>query len=114
MPNKKAIVECIMVYDALQKRSAYLDAFATGLDVLGVKRLISLFPELCKSAFVWDGKFTPLQVVSMMKPATPVETMDSNQKRVWGYLMKFVDTAEEEGGKEYDVYLVVVNPHCKA
>ena len=81
MPNK-AIIECIMVYDALQKRSAYLDAFTTGLHILGVKHLISLFPELCKSAFVWDGKITPLQVVSM-KSTTPDETMDSNQKRVW-------------------------------
>ena len=36
-----------MVYDALQKRTAYLDALARGLEVLGVKTLISMFPDVC-------------------------------------------------------------------
>ena len=92
-----------MVYDALQKRSAYLDAFANGLDVFGIKQLISLFPEVCKPAFVWDGKVRPLQVASMMNPTPTVESMDLNQKRVWGYLMKFVDSAEEIGKIVYKI-----------
>ena len=33
-----------MVYDALHKKSAYLDAFAHGLEVLGV---LNMFPEEC-------------------------------------------------------------------
>ena len=67
------------------------------LDVFGMKRMISLFPEVCKPAFVWDGRVRPLQVASMMKPTSTIESMDPNQKRVWGYLMKFVDSAEEAG-----------------
>ena len=86
-----------MVHDALQKRSAYLDAFANGLDVFGLKCLISLFPEVCKPAFVWDGKIRPLQVASMMNPIPTIKSMDPNQKRIWEYLMKFVDSAEEAG-----------------
>ena len=42
-----------MVYDALQKRTAYLDALARSLEVLGVKTLISMFPDVCKPSFVW-------------------------------------------------------------
>ena len=51
-PTKKAIIECLMVYDALQKRTAYLDALARGLEVLGVKTALSLFPEIFKAVFV--------------------------------------------------------------
>ena len=41
-----------MMYGALQKRSAYLDALARGLEILGVKTLMNMFPEECKQAFV--------------------------------------------------------------
>ena len=33
----------------------------------------------------------------MMNPTPTIESMDPNQKRVWGYLMNFVDSAEEAG-----------------
>lgn len=58
-----------MVYDALQKRTAYLDALSHGLEVLGVKTALSLFPEIFKAAFVSDGKVWPYQVMAMLKPA---------------------------------------------
>lgn len=46
--NKKRIVECIMLYDALHKRRIYLDAFASGLEVFGMKK-ISFFLRYSKS-----------------------------------------------------------------
>ena len=97
MSNKKAVVECLMVYDALHKRSAYLDAFAQGLEVLGVKTLLNMFPEECKEAFVWDGTVRPYEVASRMIPVPVVEDMLPAQKKVWGYLMNFIENAEERG-----------------
>ena len=44
-----------MVYDTLQKRTAYLDSLAHGLEVLGVKILISMFPDVCQPVFVCRG-----------------------------------------------------------
>lgn len=57
-----------MMYDALQKRSAYLDALARGLNILGVKTLMNMFSEECKQAFVWDGRVRACEVASMMSP----------------------------------------------
>lgn len=92
--NKKAIVECLMVYDALHKRSAYLDAFAQGLEKLGVKTLMSMFPEECKKAFVWDGTVKAHEVVSMMSPVPSICDMLPGQ-RVWEYLIRFIENAKE-------------------
>ena len=92
-----------MVYDALQKRTAYLDALARGLEVLGVKTLISLFPEICKPAFVSDGKVKPYQVVAMLRPAVDINEMNVNQRKVWGFLLNFVNKIEEAG-----MYIVAV------
>ena len=91
------MIECLMVYDALQKRTAYLDALARGLELLGLKTALSLFPETFKEAFVSDGRVWPYQVLAMLKPAVPVDEMDTNQARVWRFLLNFVDKAEEAG-----------------
>ncbi len=85
------------MYDALQKRSAYLDAFARGLEVLGVKTLLNMFPEECKKAFVWDGRVRACEVASMMSPVPSTDYMWPNQKKVWEYLMKFTENAKEGG-----------------
>ena len=95
MLNKKAVIECLMVYDALHKRSAYLDA--VGLEVMGVKTLLKMFPEECKSAFVWSGRVRAYDVVSMIIPVPSTALMSPMQKKVWDYLMNFVNKAEEEG-----------------
>ena len=97
-----------MVYDALQKRTAYLDALACGLEVLGVKILISMFPDVCKPAFVWDGKVWSYQVASMMKPVPGVHNMDTNQRRVWEYLMNFVNQVKEAGMFIFMTWLCVI------
>ena len=85
------------MYDALQKRTAYLDALARGLEVLGVKSLISLFPEICKPAFVSDGKVSPHQVVAILRPSVNISEMDDHQRSVWGFLLNFVNKIEEAG-----------------
>ena len=99
--NKKAIVECIIIYDALHKRTIYLDAFCAGLEVMGIKTMISLFPELCKPAFVADGAITSQRVTDMLKPHLPDkrEDMNDDERRVWQYLVDFVSQANEEGRK---------------
>ena len=49
------------MYDALHKRPLYLDAIGKGLDIFGIKKMISVFPEICKPAFVSDGKLLPFK-----------------------------------------------------
>ena len=85
-----------MMYDALQKRSAYLDALARGLEILGVKTLMNMFPEECKKAFVWDGRVRACEVASMMSPVPSTDDMLPSQK-VWEFLVKFTEKAEEGG-----------------
>lgn len=101
-----------MVYDALQKRTAYLDALARGLELLGVKTAISLFPEVFKAAFVSDGKVWPYQVAAMLKPAVPIDVMDTNQTRVWRFLLNFVDKAESAGVYLYLLWYYRPESHC--
>lgn len=74
-----------------------MDAFAQGLEVLGVKTLLNMFPEECKKAFVWDGRVRPYEVASRMSPVPTVEDMLPAQKKVWGYLMNFIENAKEGG-----------------
>ena len=95
--NKKAIVECILFYDALHKRRIYLDAFASGLEVLGVKTMISHFPETLKPLFVSLGVVKAKEVIELLKPRPNVSGMDENQHCVWDYLLAFINQCSEAG-----------------
>ena len=86
-----------MVYDALHKRSAYLDAFARGLEIMGIKTLLNMFPEECKQAFVWSGGVRAYDVISMITPIPSTAFMLPMQRKVWGFLLNFLNRAEEEG-----------------
>lgn len=88
-----------MVYDALHKRSMYLDAIGKGLDVLGVRKMITLFPEQCKPAFVSDGTVSAAIVTSLLKVTEQRQDSELNdgEKRVWMYLHKFLEEASQPG-----------------
>ena len=90
-------MECIILYDALHKRRIYLDAFASGLEVFGLKTLISHFPEILKPLFVSTGEIKPVEVIELLKPRPSVSSMDEYQRRVWGYLLAFIDRASGAG-----------------
>lgn len=90
-------MECIILYDALHKRRIYLDEFASGLEVLGLKTLISHFPETLKPLFVSTGELKAREVVELSKPNPSVSNMDEYQLRVWGYLLGFIDQASGAG-----------------
>lgn len=95
--NKKAIVECILLHDALHKRRGHLDAIASGLEVLGVKTLISHFPHIMKRAFVCAGKVSSNDVGRMFRPNPTVMKMDKEQFCVWEFLLGFFNEAAESG-----------------
>ena len=46
--NRSAIIECIILYDALHQRTVYLDAICSGLEVIGVRTIYDedLFRDL--------------------------------------------------------------------
>ena len=90
-------MECILLYDALHKRRIYLDAFASGLEVFGLKTIISHFPEVFKAAFVCSGRVTSSNVIKMLQPNPNAANMNENVKRVWEYLMTFLNGATEKG-----------------
>ena len=99
MANKAAIMDCIIVYDALHKRSIYLDALGKGLEVLGIRRMMTLFPEQCKPAFVSDGTISATIVISQLKVTEQRRDYELNddEKRVWMYLHKFLEEASKPG-----------------
>ena len=61
--------------------------------------MISLFPEVCKAAFVPDGAVTCQRVIDMLKPypADQRESMADDERRVWSFLVEFANQATEEG-----------------
>lgn len=71
MPNKKAIGECILLHNALHKRRAYLDTISSGLDVFGVRKMITLFPHVCMPLFVPGGLLEANDVGKIMRPPCP-------------------------------------------
>ena len=64
-----------------------------------MKTVISLFPELCKPAFVADGAVISQRVIDMLKPhlADKRETMNDDERRVWEFLVDFANHATKEG-----------------
>ena len=63
--------------------------------------MISVFPELCKPAFVADGSVTSQRVIDMLKPhlADKRQTMNDEERRVWNFLVDFANHVTEEGKK---------------
>ena len=90
-------MECIILYDALHKRIAYLDALVKGLEVLGVKNLISHFPEVLKPAFVSKGTVGATDVRRLLQPNPSTTEMDEKQHNVWQYLLSFIEGANHAG-----------------
>ena len=94
MPNKAAIIQCILLHNAFDKIRVHLDAFSAGLDVLGVKELITTFPHVMKPLFVY-GTTRAHDVVRMLRPY-PAE-MKQEEIRVWQFLLEFIQSSSEEG-----------------
>ena len=88
---------CILLHHALHKRRAYLDSFASGLDVMGVKEMIVLFPHKMKQLFVSDGVVNTNKVGNLLRPNPPIMKMNGPQLRVWRYLLAFINQADEQG-----------------
>ena len=98
-------MECIVLYDALHKRRIFLDAIGNGLEVLGMRTLISHFPEVFKAAFVSSCRLGSNDVRELLKPVT---NMDIDQIRVWGYLLMFIDQANETGMTGNAIVIILV------
>ena len=64
---------------------------------MGLKTMISHFPELMKPQFVSDGALGATEVIELLKPRPSVSSMDEHQCRVWGYLLAFLNQASEAG-----------------
>ena len=54
------------------------------MDVFGIKKTISEFPEICKPAFVSGGKLLPSDVLSKLKPVNQqVANLNGAELTVW-------------------------------
>jgi len=95
--NKKAISECIILHDALYKRKIYLDAFANGLEVLGMQSMICHFPDQFRTAFVHDNSLTADAIIAKLKPMPNITRMSIDANRIWCYLLSFLRQASKEG-----------------
>ena len=80
-----AIIETIVLHEALHKLKPFLDSFGDGLQVLGVKDMICHFPEVFKSAFVFSGEVTPLDVLRILHPRPNENEMNEGTKHIWKY-----------------------------
>ena len=67
MENRGALCECIITYNALQKRKVYLDAIAEGLNEFGVFDAIKCFPDLLAGLFIPSAEITVSDVVKILK-----------------------------------------------
>ncbi len=85
MTNKAAIIQCIVLHNALNKLRVHLDTFSAGLEVMGVKELITLFSNVTRAH----------DVVRMLRPH-PAK-MNKEELRVWQFLLEFINGANEEG-----------------
>lgn len=65
--------------------------------MLGVKGLFSQFPEVCKPVLVSSGVLDGESVRSLLKPQIKEKDMNTDELRVWDYLLCFIDNASEEG-----------------
>lgn len=95
-----AIIETIVLHEALHKRKPFLDSFSDGLQVLGIKDMICHFPEVFKPAFVFSGVVTPLDVLGILHPRPSENEMNESTKRVWKYVTTFVEAADSDGKVE--------------
>lgn len=61
--------------------------------------MMKTFPEICKCAFVCDGKVTAEKVLSMLKPVLPQNRQDMNEDetRIMKFLTEFVNQIDEKG-----------------
>lgn len=109
MSNIPAIVETIILHEALYKRKPFLDSFSDGLQVLGVRDMICHFPNIFKPAFVFSGHVTPADVLKILHPKPDESGMDENTKRVWKYVTLFIEAADSDG----NIWLVF-KYHCDA
>ena len=79
------------------KRRLHLDALAAGLEVLGIKKLFSQFPEVCKPILVSSGMLNGEIVRNLLRPVPKENDMNMDECRVWKYLLCFINNANEEG-----------------
>lgn len=93
--NKKPILETIVLNEALNKRRIYLDAIASGLEVMGIKALLHQFPEQMKQVFVGVATLKPDSVKKMLCRMST--NMSEGQSRVWGYLLNFINECDDVG-----------------
>ena len=68
---------------------------------------MSMFPEECKKAFVWDGRVGAWEVTSMMLPVPSTSDMWPSQKKMWKFFVKFTEKAE---GGMLMVYIAYQSP----
>ena len=50
-----------------------------------------------KGAFVCNGKVTSSDIIKMLQPNPNAASMNENVKRVWEYLITFLNGATEKG-----------------
>ena len=85
--NLRCICDSLLYYDVLQKRKAFLDAFAEGLEVFHLKTAVNLFPALFEPLFVSSGKCSPDDVLGILDFS---DTLVGHRERVANYLKAFI------------------------
>ena len=92
----QAILEAIMVFDALHKRKLFLDSFGEGLEVFGVLSFIQKFPAEMKSAFVSKGILSPEDVLKILTPKAAVDNMSDKETRVYHFFKNYVNQCTDK------------------
>ena len=90
MHSLQAILENIMVFDALHKRKLFLDTFGEGLEVYGVLSFVQKFPAEMKPVFVSRGILSPEDVLKILSPNPTVDNMIDKERRVYRFFQNYV------------------------
>ncbi len=91
MKSLRAILDSIMVYEALHKRKLFLDSFGEGLEVFGVLGFIQKFTDELKPAFVSSGILISDDVLKILKPRPSDDVMTVDEKRVYKFLEHYIE-----------------------
>ncbi len=82
-----------MAYDSIGRISRMLDQFSTGLQAMGVLKVIRSFPNLFISLFVYTGCVSPEDVA---KAIFVDKDMSDYEQQAMAHLHQFVGCASEQ------------------
>ena len=83
---KSAIIQTLLIHNALHKRKAFLDSFYEGLDCYGLLPPMKMFPQLFEQLFVSRNIYSEV-IINIIIP--PLD-MNDEKEAIVGALFEYL------------------------